>query len=105
MRLIDADVLKEIIEYQQIINPKLSVYDVIKLINNAPTVELQMGRMTNGIIIPIERPTGEWNQKCDDNFDWYECSCCGYGNEGELQERPWFKFCPCCGAKMKGTEE
>ena len=45
MRLIDADGLKEIIEYQQTINPKLSVYDVIKLIDNAPTVE--------------ERPKGE----------------------------------------------
>lgn len=29
-------------------------------IDNAPTVELLMGRMTNGVIIPIERPTGEW---------------------------------------------
>ena len=38
MRLIDADVLKEIIEYQQTINVKLSVYDVIKLVDNAPTV-------------------------------------------------------------------
>lgn len=41
MRLIDADYLKEIIEYQQTINPKLSVYDVIKLIDNAPILDLE----------------------------------------------------------------
>ena len=41
MRLIDADELKEIIEYQQTINPKLSVYDVIKLVDNSPILDLE----------------------------------------------------------------
>lgn len=34
------------------------------LIDNAPTVELQMGRMVNGVIIPIERPQGECCGSC-----------------------------------------
>ena len=39
--LISRSALKILIEQSQIINPKLSVYEVLKLIDNAPTVELE----------------------------------------------------------------
>ena len=36
-------------------------YDkLIEVIDNAPTVELQMGRMVNGVIIPIEKSQSKW---------------------------------------------
>lgn len=31
------------------------------------------------------RKKGEWCKQNDDYFDWYECSECGYGSEGEMQ--------------------
>lgn len=65
--------------------------------DNAPTVELQMGRMTNGVIIPIKRPQGEWN-KCFDKNDYfigYKCSKCENICKGI------FNFCPNCGAVMR----
>lgn len=38
MRMIDADKLKIIIEQNQLVNSKLSVYDVLNIIDAAPTV-------------------------------------------------------------------
>ena len=45
---------------------------------------------------------GEW-KVCGAFDDFLKCSCCGY-------DHPWqtaieHKFCPNCGAKMKGGEE
>ena len=37
--LISRSALKILVEQTQIINPKLSVYDVLKIIDNAPTVD------------------------------------------------------------------
>lgn len=46
----------------------------------------------------------EWSHQNDDYFDWWECSNCGYGSEGEMQfvEGTDIRtnYCPCCGAKM-----
>jgi hypothetical protein len=39
-RLIDADALNLLIEANQLLNPKLSVYDVQKIIEGMPTVNL-----------------------------------------------------------------
>lgn len=49
--------IKEVGEGNSWVN---GIHSAYREIDNAPTVELQMGRMTNGIIIPIKRPTGEW---------------------------------------------
>lgn len=55
-----------------------------------------------------ERKVGEWCKQNDDYFDWYECSECGYGSEGEMQYSSKYdvrtKYCPNCGAEMVGTE-
>ena len=48
MRLIDADELERV---AVIVDGRLVVY--LTDIHNAPTVELQMGRMTNGYVIPV----------------------------------------------------
>ena len=95
MRLIDADVLKEVIEEKVTYIDGDSVYKIIDLIDNAPTVE------------PIERigsiceencgyrPQGEWifhkdfNESCR-----YGCNQCG--NLNNIQSN----FCPNCGARM-----
>ncbi len=55
-----------------------------------------------------ERKVGEWCKQNDDYFDWYECSECGYGSEGEMQYSSEYdvrtKYCPNCGAEMRGAE-
>lgn len=52
---------------------------------------------------------GQWCPQNDDYFDWYECSECGYGSEGEMQYSSEFdvrtNFCPNCGADMREGEE
>lgn len=59
MRLIDADELKKLFPDE---GEGSWTYNITakSYIDNAPTVELRMGRMINGTIVPIERPTGEW---------------------------------------------
>lgn len=52
-----------------------------------------------------EREQGEWCEQNDDYFNWYECSECGYGSEGEMQYSSEHdvrtKYCPNCGAEMR----
>ena len=89
-RLIDADYLKEQIDYnQEYVNPKLNVYDILRIIDNAPTVE--------------KRPKGKW--RCAKQGDipiTDRCTNCNY-------EMKWYKnkhnYCPNCGADMRGDEE
>ena len=59
--------------------------------------------------LPSVTPTrkkGKWCKQNDDYNDWYECSECGYGSEGEMQYSSEYdvrtKYCPNCGAKMNG---
>lgn len=63
-RLIDADALKKAFEdctgECSCCIHNTNDFNYCGLIDNAPTVELRMGRMTNGVIIPIERPQGEY---------------------------------------------
>lgn len=46
----------------------------------------------------------EWAHQYDDYFDWWECTNCGYGGEGEMQFAEGVdvrtNYCPNCGAKM-----
>ena len=52
-----------------------------------------------------KREQGEWCKQNDDYNDWYECSECGYGSEGEMQYSSEHdvrtKYCPNCGAEMR----
>lgn len=60
-------------------------------------------------VIPQEPRKGHWCPQNDDCFDWYECSECGYGSEGEMQYSSEYdvrtNFCPNCGADMRKDEE
>ena len=60
---------------------------------------------------------GEWipyeseSYGCDDETTWYKCSNCGKDAYGRCWEDDWYsmpirsKYCPNCGAKMKGGAE
>lgn len=107
MRLIDADGLKEIIEYQQTINPKLSVYDVINLIDNVPTISPNMAQVLayDSGKASTERPTGEWISINDKRGKEIVCKCshCGKNPKYDVHSA----YCPNCGsqmAKMKGDK-
>lgn len=51
------------------------------------------------------RKKGKWLKQNDDYNDWYECSECGYGSEGEMQYSSEYdvrtNYCPQCGCKME----
>lgn len=78
----------------------MALCEVLQMIHNAPTVELQMGRMTNGVIIPIERPQGKWlfDSKFiefGNPYGTYKCNKCGGHSTNK------YPFCFWCGADMK----
>ena len=76
--LISREALKMAIKYNQMyVNQKLAVDDVIKLIDNVPTVEAEW------LLTP-------------DKFTPFKCSICNQPNFWEDN------FCCNCGAKMKG---
>lgn len=84
MRLSDADALKDTF----IVNTDKKGYlvaDPEVLIDNAPTVS--------------ERPQGEWICVHEFMFDW-QCDKCQCGIKGSKT-----RFCPHCGARMKGGAE
>ena len=63
----------------------------------------------NHIVPPAtpKRKVGEWIKKNNDYFDWYECSECGYGSDGEMKYNRLCdvrtKYCPDCGSQnLKG---
>ena len=49
---------------------------------------------------------GEWTKHLDEwDCEYAKCSCCGeefYDSSGEDTIDMFYKFCPNCGAKMKG---
>lgn len=58
-------------------------------------------------LVTPKRKVGEWIKKNNDYFDWYECSECGYGSDGEMKYNRLCdvrtKFCPDCGSQnLKG---
>lgn len=51
------------------------------------------------------RPKGKWIHWTDDYKDYVTCSCCEYGEEGEVLLSDKTPFCPICGADMRESEE
>ena len=47
---------------------------------------------------------GMWIHRNDDHFDWYECSECGYGSEGEVEVGNETPCCPSCGARLEAEK-
>ena len=82
-------------------SPECDAQEIINIIDNAPTVEthdtvnMYCDKDTQ-IIVEQIRPQGEWLINAN---QIYKCSICGgFGNP------IYFRFCPNCGAKMKGGE-
>lgn len=106
MRLIDADELKKKIEIEY--NNNVGSYcdgllGAEELIDNAPTVELLIARGTNGVVIPMTRPTGKWIDHGYTQYGLhiYECSLCAT----RLFVDDFGKgFCGNCGARMEAEE-
>ena len=94
MRLIDADALKKALKDAHI-NMKLT-FDiatfncVMNTIDNAPTVEERQPRFWH----PIQN--GEWTIVLD---TYCECPFC------KNREVKFSKYCPECGARLKGGAE
>lgn len=107
MRLINADALKEKVNLMFGDNTHITE-SVCDLIDNAPTVEAytllqvkDLVELNQKLIDELEeRPQGEWLFDKENSFtiDMFKCSICGYFGDTH------FKFCPNCGADMRGAE-
>ena len=94
----------------------ISRADVLKVINKMDIPEdMSVFEIKSHIGVEIstlppatpKRKVGEWIKKNNDYFDWYECSECGYGSDGEMKYNRLCdvrtKFCPDCGSQnLKG---
>ena len=117
MRLIDADALKEEVNKKKVVGR----FNTLLLIDNAPTVEANsiIDGLNNQIddlsdelawyvnernrLLEGHRLQGEWVRKEDDICYWYECSKCGCkASKDSSLNFVFSKFCPNCGAKMRG---
>ena len=73
-----------------------------------------MGVKKHILAIPsADRPQGKWIEDPEGNWDdtdrgEYECSSCGFRMYPYISDeafREKYKFCPNCGAKMKGVDD
>lgn len=82
MRLIDADALINSTDKERVYK-----YEIVR----APTVDA------------VERKRGEWIKQMDEQAWWYECSVCGdYPLKNAFGHESLSRFCPWCGAYMRG---
>lgn len=59
------------------------------------------------LVPSADRPQGEWKLEILENGKYgarVVCSACGYKHFDSL-EKKYTKFCPNCGAKMKGADD
>ena len=71
--------------------PVFSGKQIIKMLKSLPSVTPQ-------------RPREKWIHWTDDYKDYVTCSCCKYGEEGEVLLSDKTPFCPICGADMREKE-
>ena len=94
MKLIDADILIKDLTGMKSAYDAISLDGMFKALKEAPTVE--------------ERPRGEWINHLDLTEDYCgeskQCSLCGY-KDYNTRRFLWHKFCPNCGADMRGEGE
>jgi hypothetical protein len=114
------------LEHPEMFEPYVHVRDILHAIDNAPTVEprIEYGSdgqpyrmfMSSGQVVPDmlqgwryeERPQGEWKYAQYDanpNIGNWHCSGCGHIVFGGYSQKPYYNFCPNCGAKMNGGAE
>ena len=69
-------------------------FELALAISSVPTVHV------------IERKTGMWIKHHDGDQRWYECQVCGdYPLKSSYGEDVLTRFCPWCGAEMKGYKD
>ena len=119
MRLIDADaLLKTMEEERQYLLARgqtgaehIFVHHCLPLIDNAPTVAYPFekfrtmfcGTCQANMRIEPERPKGEWIKDNSGNRFCSECGSCALYHEIGTQIES--RFCPNCGAKMRGENK
>ena len=87
MRLIDADTLKNVVQWLN----DCSTLGILAVIDELPTVDA------------VERKRGRWVRITDEVFaDRFECSECG--KLPPIENFEWWlsDYCPNCGADMRG---
>ena len=91
MRPIDAIGLKQELVVSAILEDKKTIEQII---DEQPTIE-------------PERKTGHWvyRPEWSKYSDVWSCSECGEKTSQSVMGEPRFKYCPMCGAKMKGDEQ
>lgn len=91
MRPIDAIGLKQALVVSAILEDKKTIEQII---DEQPTIE-------------PERKTGHWvyRPEWSKYSDVWSCSECGEKTSQSVMGEPRFKYCPMCGAKMKGDEQ
>ena len=95
MRLIDADVFKNYIAGRENIDELPKAY-IRLLIDEQPTVKV------------AKSIQGDWliNRSCFDSVPQYKCSNCGtYATLTHNWVTNLSKFCPECGADMRGEKQ
>lgn len=113
-----AEWLKELKQFkeQEYCKDCISRVEALKVINKMDIPEdMSVFEIKSHIGVEIgtlppatpKRKVGEWIKKNNDYFDWYECSECGYGSDGEMKYNRLCdvrtKFCPDCGSQnLKG---
>lgn len=100
MRIIDADTLKEAVSKSPLID--FDDYDIFEVIDNAPTITIkewveEMPIYIKDAMLEALRPRGEWIK--DNDTGLIGCSCCHI-----VWLRGNTKFCPNCGADMRGDK-
>ena len=116
MRMIDADSFKEDLlklwDYSTVdgVTATTVLKQVISDLDNAPTVEAYTPEQVKELVdlnkkLSEERPQGEWIF----NTSFWSCSVCknsvktiGYCGDKKFMNE-FFKFCPNCGADMRGN--
>lgn len=78
--------------------------EVMKLLEKEDWADTVYGVMNLPSVTPT-RPKGKWIHWTDDYKDYVTCSCCGYGEEGEVLLNDKTPFCSICGADMRGETE
>ena len=106
MRLIDADALKEKMWRGEVDTRE----KIDEIIDNAPTVaypfekfrSMFCGTCQAYMRIEPDRPKGEWIKDNSGNHFCSECGSCALYHEIGTQIES--RFCPNCGADMRGKE-
>lgn len=92
-KYIDVDLLKEKLKECVIQSPEIGAIPAIFLVNSIARADVEEVRHGEWIDVPFGCYPSEHG-----SYDGRtECSVCGF-----VMSRLYYKYCPCCGARMDG---